>query len=296
MRDVLPGLQAGVSLQQACELMTQAFRAAGIDDPQADARILAAHALGLTRAQIISQGGRKLDQRETDAIAARATRRLAREPVSRILGAREFWGLDLAIDSSVLDPRPDTETVIEAALDWIATRHLKNEKLRILDIGVGSGALLLALLSELPAANGVATDKSFAALKLARSNARRLGFVERCAFVACNFTDALRGPFDLIVSNPPYIASGEIPGLAPEVRDHDPPIALDGGADGLAAYRAIASDALRLLAPRGRLVVELGQGQAENVSAIVCAAGLSIETPIHRDLGGVNRALCAAAP
>jgi release factor glutamine methyltransferase len=293
---MLPGLKAGVSLQQACELMTQAFRAAGIDNPQADARILAAHALGLTRAQVISQGGRKLDQRETDAIAARAARRLAREPVSRILGSREFWGLELTIDPSVLDPRPDTETVIEAALDWIATRHLKNEKLRILDIGVGSGALLLALLSELPTASGVATDKSIAALKLARGNAQRLGFAERCTFVACNFTDALRGPFDLIVSNPPYIASGEIPGLAPEVRDHDPLIALDGGADGLAVYRAIASDARRLLVPRGRLVVELGQGQAESVGAIVRSAGLSIETPIHRDLGGVNRALCAAAP
>jgi release factor glutamine methyltransferase len=296
MRDVLSGLKAGVSLQQACELMAQAFRAAGIDDPQADARILAAHALGLTRAQIISRGGRKLDQSESNVIAACAARRLVREPVSRILGTREFWGLELTIDSSVLDPRPDTETVVEAALDWIATRHLKNEKLRILDVGVGSGALLLALLSELPAAYGVATDKSTAALKLARGNARRLGFAERCTFVTCNFANALRGPFDLIVSNPPYISSGEIPGLAPEVRDHDPLIALDGGADGLTAYRAIASDALHLLAPRGRLVVELGQGQAESVSAIVRAAGLSIETPIQRDLGGVNRALCAAAP
>jgi release factor glutamine methyltransferase len=296
MRDVLPGLKAGVSLQQACELLTQAFRAAGIDDPQADARILAAHALHLTRAQIISQAERELDQREIDAIAARATRRLAREPVSRILGSREFWGLDLTIDPSVLDPRPDTETVVEAALDWIATRHLKNEKLRVLDIGVGSGALLLALLSELPAAQGVATDKSAAVLKLARGNAQRLGFADRCTFVACNFTDALRGPFDLIVSNPPYISSADIPALAPEVRNHDPLLALDGGEDGLAAYRAIASDALRLLAPRGRLVVELGQGQADSVSAIMHAAGLSIEAPIHRDLGGINRALCATTP
>jgi release factor glutamine methyltransferase len=175
--------------------------------------------------------------------------------VSRILGAREFWGLDLAIDSSVLDPRPDTETVVEVALDWIATRHLKNEKLRVLDIGVGSGALLLALLSELPAASGVATDKSIAALKLARGNAQRLGFAERCTFVACNFADALRGPFDLVVSNPPYISSTEISGLAPEVRDHDPLLALDGGEDGLTAYRAIASDAPRLVAPRGGVVV-----------------------------------------
>lgn len=293
---MLSGLKAGVSLQQACEVMTQAFRAAGIGEPQADARILAAHALRLTRAQIISQAERKLDQRELDALTARATRRLAREPVSRILGAREFWGLNLAIDPSVLDPRPDTETVVEAALDWIATRHLKNEKLRVLDIGVGSGALLLALLSELPAAIGVATDKSIDALKLARSNAQRLGFAERCTFVACNFTDALRGPFDLIVSNPPYISSAEIPALAPEVREHDPLLALDGGKDGLAAYRAIASDAPRLLVPRGRLVMELGQGQAENVSALVRAAGLSIETPIQRDLSGINRALCAVAP
>lgn len=293
---MLSGLKAGVSLQQACEVMTQAFRAAGIGEPQADARILAAHALRLTRAQIISHAERKLDQRELDALTARATRRLAREPVSRILGAREFWGLNLAIDPSVLDPRPDTETVVEAALDWIATRHLKNEKLRVLDIGVGSGALLIALLSELPAAIGVATDKSIDALKLARSNAQRLGFAERCTFVACNFTDALRGPFDLIVSNPPYISSAEIPALAPEVREHDPLLALDGGEDGLAAYRAIASDAPRLLVPRGRLVMELGQGQAESVSALVRAAGLSIETPIQRDLSGINRALCAVAP
>lgn len=295
MRDI-PGLAAGISLQQACETMTQAFRAAGIDEPQADARILAAHTLGLNRAQIISQAERIIDAQEAEAMSAHAVRRISREPVSRILGSREFWGLNLTIDSSVLDPRPDTETVVEAALDWIATRHLKSEKLRVLDIGTGSGALLFALLSELPASHGVATDKSVAALMLARSNARNLGFAERCTFIACNFADALRGPFDLVVSNPPYISSEEIRELAPEVRDHDPLIALDGGEDGLTAYRAIAADASRLLAPRGRLVVELGQGQADSVNAIVRSAGLTIETPIRRDLAGVNRALCATAP
>ena len=124
----------------------------------------------------------------------------------------------------------------------------------------------------------------------------RLGFADRCGFVACNFTDALRGPFDLVVANPPYISSAEIPMLAPEVRDHDPLIALDGGEDGLAAYRAIAADALRLMTPRGRLVVELGQGQAAPVGEIVRAGGLVIETPIRRDLAGINRALCATAP
>jgi release factor glutamine methyltransferase len=285
-----------MSLQRACELATLAFRTAGIEDAQADARILAADALRLSRAQVISQAERILDARDVDALSDRAARRLAREPVSRILGRREFWGLDLAIDRSVLDPRPDTETIVELALDWITMRHLKNEKLRVLDIGTGSGALLLALLSELCAATGVATDKSINALKLARSNAQRLGLGERSTFVACNLTDALHGPFDLVVSNPPYIACAEIPALAPEVRDHDPMLALDGGEDGLAAYRAIAGDALRLLSPRGRLVVELGQDQAASVSEILRAAGLMIETPVRRDLAGINRALCAIAP
>lgn len=289
----VPGLDAGIPLQRVCELMTQAFHAAGIEAPQADARILAADALGLTRAQLIAQADRALAAHEIEAVKARAARRLTREPVSRILGTREFWGLSLTIDPSVLDPRPDTETVVETALDWISSHHLKNEKLRVLDIGTGSGALLLALLSELPAARGVATDKSLAALTLARSNARRLGFADRCAFIACNFTDALRGPFDLVVSNPPYICSAEIAGLAPEVRDHDPRIALDGGMDGLAAYRVIADDALRILVPRGCLIMELGQGQSDNVSAIVRSAGLTIETPIRRDLAGITRALCA---
>ena len=292
----VPGLQTGISIQQACDVMTAAFRAGGIEDAQADARILVARTFGLNRAQLISQGDRTLGAREAETLAEQAARRLAREPVSRIFGRREFWGLDLAITPAVLDPRPDTETVIELALDWITTRHLKNEKLRVLDIGTGSGALLLALLSELPSATGVATDISVDALKVAEGNARLLDFGERAIFVACNFTDALRGPFDLVVSNPPYISSKEIPTLGPEVRDHDPRIALDGGEDGLAAYRAIADDALRLLTSRGRLVTELGQGQAEPVSAIMRAAGLTIETPIRRDLAGINRALCATAP
>jgi release factor glutamine methyltransferase len=289
------GLEAGMSLQAAYGMMAQAFRAAGIAEPQADARILAADALGLSRAQLVSQAERRLTPAEIEALAARAARRLAREPVSRILGAREFWGLRLAIDNAVLDPRPDTETVVETALDWITTRHLRNETLRVLDIGTGSGALLLALLSEIPAAFGVATDKSVAALLVARGNARCLGLADRCAFVACDFATPVRGPFDLVVSNPPYISTAAIATLAPEVRDHDPPLALDGGEDGLDAYRAITADALRLLAPRGRLVLELGQGQADAVSGLAVAAGLSVET-IRADLGGVSRALCAAAP
>lgn len=290
---IIAGLKAGVSLQQACEMMAQAFRSAGIEDAKADARILAAHALKLSRAQLISQGERKLEPREIDALAARAARRLKREPVSRIVGEREFWGLRFEINPSVLDPRPETETLVEATLDWMVTRHLRNEALRLLDIGTGSGALLLALLSELPAAIGVATDKNLDALNVARANAQRLGFAERCIFIAADYARALRGPFDLIVSNPPYIASGDIDQLAPEVRDYDPLLALDGGADGLDAYRAIVNDAPRLLAPRGRLIVELGHGQADVVAEIATRAGLSV-TALRADLAGISRALCAS--
>jgi release factor glutamine methyltransferase len=290
----VPGLKAGASIQQACELMARAFALVGIEDAKTDARVLAAHALKLTRAQLISQSDRALEPREIDALSMRAARRLKREPVSRILGQREFWGLRLAINSSVLDPRPETETVVETALDWATANQMRNEALRILDIGTGSGALSLALLSELPAATGVATDKSFAALTVARANAQRFGFADRCAFVVVDYTAALRGPFDLIVSNPPYIARDEIARLAPEVRDYDPVLALNGGVDGLDAYRAIVNDAPRLLAPRGRLIVELGKGQAQAVAAIAMKAGLSVAPP-HADLGGISRALCAFA-
>jgi release factor glutamine methyltransferase len=165
---VVPGLKAGLALSDACDLVARAFRERGIESPQADARILAAHALALTRAQLIAQADRELEPREIDAISARAARRLEREPVSRIVGTREFWGLTLEIDPAVLDPRPDTETVIEMALDWITTRGLRREKLRVLDIGTGSGALLLALLSELPEAFGVGTDISVEAQLTAR--------------------------------------------------------------------------------------------------------------------------------
>jgi release factor glutamine methyltransferase len=292
---IIAGLKAGASLQQACELMAQAFRAAGIEDAKADARILTAHALKLSRAQLISQGDRELEPREIDALSARAARRLKREPVSRIVGEREFWGLRLNINAFVLDPRPETETLVEAALDWMVTRHLRNEAVRVLDVGTGSGALLLALLSELPAAIGVATDKSFDALACARANAQRLGLAHRCMFAAGDYATALRGPFDLVVCNPPYIASGDITQLDPEVRDYDPRLALDGGADGLDAYRAIVNDAPRLLAPRGRLIVELGQGQADAVADIAERAGLSVAA-LRADLGGLSRALCASKP
>jgi release factor glutamine methyltransferase len=270
--------------------LVEQFRQAGIDSADADARLLMAHALGVDRAELIANGERVLNEPEMQTIDALAARRLRHEPVARIFGRKEFWSLSLAISPAVLVPRPETETVVEAALDALA--GLRREKLRILDIGAGSGALILALLSELPNATGTATDISEAALAVARGNAERNGLNARCTFLVCNIAAGLAGPFDLIVSNPPYVAHGEIASLAPEVRDYDPEIALDGGADGLDGYRAIAKEARRLLAPGGRLVVELGAGQEAAVRALFTNAGLMV-TGVRADLAGIARALSA---
>lgn len=289
---VIPGLKDGASVSEAVRMLAQSFRMAGIDSPEVDARALIGHALKLSRAQLASQSGRTLEAREVNAISALAARRLKREPVSRILGRKEFWSLPLQIGPDVLDPRPESETLVEAALDFAVRGGLRLEKLRVLDIGTGSGALLLALLKELPNAVGVGTDVSAAALAVARGNAERNKLAARCTFVACNIGDGVQGPFDLILSNPPYIPRGEIATLEPEVREYDPTVALDGGADGLDAYRAIAKEARRLLAPGGRLFVELGAGQEPAVAALFTQAGLTVNTA-RADLAGIPRSLGA---
>jgi release factor glutamine methyltransferase len=289
---VIPGLKDGASVSEAVRMMAQSFRLAGIEQPEVDARILIGHALHLGRAQLLSQSDRILEAREVAAVSALSARRLRREPVSRILGRREFWSLPFQISPDVLDPRPETETVVEAALDVIVRAGLRAERLRVLDIGTGSGALLLALLSELPNAIGTATDISPPALGIARGNAERNRLDTRATFVACNMADGVQGPFDLVVSNPPYIARAEIATLAPEVRDYDPAMALDGGADGLDAYRVIADDARRLLAPGGRLIVELGVGQERAVRMLFTKAGLNVGDA-RPDLAGIPRALGA---
>ncbi|HTV36784.1 MAG TPA: peptide chain release factor N(5)-glutamine methyltransferase [Xanthobacteraceae bacterium] len=271
-------------------LATQ-FRAAGLDTPELDARVLIGHALGVGHAELAAAPSRILSGDEAKAIAEMAQRRLAREPVARIIGWKEFWSLPLRIDAATLVPRPETETVVEAALAAIDALGRRSRPLRVADLGTGSGAILLALLAELPNAFGVGTDTSVPALSLARANARRLNF-PHAQFVACDLAAALRGNFDLIVSNPPYIASADIAALAPEVRDFDPPRALDGGRDGLDFYRAIAAMAAPLLAPNGAVVVELGAGQAEAVAALFAATGLAVLPP-RTDLNGVPRALTA---
>jgi release factor glutamine methyltransferase len=267
------------------------FRAGGIDAPELDARLLVGHALGLDHAALAAAGLRNLSAEEENAIAALGERRLAHEPVARIIGTKEFWSLTLRVDASTLVPRPETETVVEAALAAVDARGSRAGPLRLADLGTGSGAILLALLRELPNGFGIGTDICPRALALARDNAKRLGLT-RAAFVACDLAAALRGPFDIIVANPPYIASPDIAGLAPEVRLFDPQAALDGGTDGLDCYRAIAAAAPALLAADGVLVVELGAGQAELVATLFAAAGLA-PAMAQPDLNGVPRALVA---
>jgi release factor glutamine methyltransferase len=274
---------------QARRDLAAKFRAAGLDSPDLDARILVGHALGLDHAALAAAGPRILAARETDAIAALSRRRLGHEPVARIVGIKEFWSLELRVDAATLVPRPETETVVEAALAVIDARGARSHPLRIADLGTGSGAIILALLAELPNAVGVGTDLSVDALRLARANAQRLG-ATRATFVACDMAAALGGPFDVIVCNPPYIASGEVVALAPEVRDFDPRAALDGGPDGLDFYRRIGAAAPALLSPSGLVVVELGAGQAEAVAALFTAAGLA-PSPPRPDLNGMPRAL-----
>lgn len=285
-------LAAARTIATARHALADRFRQAGIDSAETDARLLMAHALGINRAELIANGERALTLEQTKSIDALAERRLKHEPVARIFGRKEFWSLSLQISPAVLVPRPETETVIEAALDALVRDARQMERLRILDIGTGSGALLLALLSELPNATGTGTDISTAALGVARGNAGRSDLGTRCAFVACDIAAGVRGPFDLIVSNPPYVVHGEIASLAPEVRDYDPALALDGGTDGLNGYRAIAAQARGLLAPGGMVIVELGMGQEEAVRALFTQAGLFVTAARH-DLAGIPRALSA---
>jgi release factor glutamine methyltransferase len=282
---------AGQTIEAARRALAARLRQHSIDSAELDARLLAGHALGLDLTGMITSAQRQLTSDESACLDDYARRRLAGEPVARILGHKEFWGLALQLSPATLVPRPDTETIVELAYRVICTSPRPDLPLRIADIGTGSGAILLALLSELSGAFGVGTDISVAALRTASSNAARLGFGQRTAFVACDYATALSGPFDLIVSNPPYIRSADIEGLAREVRDFDPLAALDGGVDGLDAYRRIAPEAARLLAPGGALVMEVGQGQSSDVRGFMAAVGLKLWGPPQTDLAGIQRAV-----
>lgn len=282
---------AGQSIETARRALTLRLRTKAVESAELETRILIGHVLGLDLTGMIAAASRLLTPDESNRLEDAIRRRLDGEPVARILGLKEFWGLPLQLSAATLVPRPDTETAVELALDVLDAAADPDRAWRIADIGTGSGAILLALLSELPVAYGIGTDISVAALRTARANARRLSLAPRAVFVACDYGSALSGPFDLIISNPPYIRAADIADLATEVRDHDPHRALDGGADGFDAYRAIAPEARRLLAPGGALVVEVGRGQSGQVQDLMMAAGLTPEGPARADLAGIPRAV-----
>ena len=271
-------------LQFLLDWAVSELRQIDIESPQLDARLLLQQATGLAREDLILDPGRQVEPAVAQIFRQFIQRRLGHEPVSRILGEREFYGRLFKVTPAVLDPRPDTETLIDFALPKIT------EGCRILDLGTGSGAIIVTLLAERRGTTGVAVDLSASALAVAAANAGALGVADRLAFFHGNWFEPLAGRFDLIVSNPPYIPAGDIQGLEADVRDFDPRLALAGGADGLDPYRAIAAAAADHLAAGGNIVVELGAGQADAVEAIFAAASYRL-TGRGVDLGGHVRCL-----
>lgn len=276
---------AGSSLRQALAEIAQLLQKAGIERARAEARLLAAHALGLSIEQIVADDGRLIGSTELDRLRTLATERARRRPMSQILGYREFYGRRFDVTPDVLTPRPDSETLIDAVLDHMADR---GAPLEVLELGVGTGCLLLTLLAELPQVRGAGVDLSAKALEVARGNAAALGLAGRCRLVQGDWTNAITGMFDVVISNPPYIPSADIAGLDPEVATHEPRLALDGGADGLSFYRRLAGDIARLLRPQGLLALEVGEGQARPVAALLTAAGIEVLEQ-RRDLAGIER-------
>ncbi len=282
-----PGETVGAFLCQA----GQVLRAAAIDSPRLEARLLLGHAMGATPEALLRDPGAPVPPEAAARFRAALTARLDAVPVAHILGTQGFWTLDLAVSPATLIPRPDSESLVEAALDAFPEA---GAKLRVLDLGTGTGCLLLAVLAEWPRAFGVGVDLVPGAAALAAGNAARNGLADRAAFLAGDWAASLSGRFDLILSNPPYIESAAIAGLMPEVARHEPRSALDGGADGLAAYRHLAAILPGLLAPGGAAVLELGAGQRQAVEALARGAGL-VPSACRTDLGGVERALVLRA-
>lgn len=268
----------------------QHLRAAAIESPRLEARLLLAHALGCRQEDLLRDPRATVPQAAADRFGALLRRRLDHAPVAHLLGCQEFWSMPFAVSPATLIPRADSETLVEAALDAFPDRASVR---RVLDLGTGTGCLLLAALTEFPAATGLGLDRVPEAAALARGNAARLGLAGRADFAVGDWAASLNGRFDLVLGNPPYIESGSIPALMPAVARHEPASALDGGPDGLTAYRAIAAALPGLLAPGGRAVLELGQGQQAAVAAIAVGRGLRVLT-CRADLGGIPRALVLA--
>lgn len=260
------------------------LKAAGVDSPVLDARLLLEAGAGVSRLEIVTDPRRELTADQVAAVESLVRRREAREPIAHIVGRRHFWKLELTVTPDVLVPRPETEFVVEAALSALAPKG----ETRVLDLGVGSGAILLSVLSERPEATGLGIDRSEAALAIAQRNAEDLGLQSRTQFRLGDWANELDERFDLVLSNPPYIASRDIETLQPEVARFEPRLALDGGHDGLDAYRAIIQALPRLLTENGAFALEVGFDQAEAVTEMAHAAGLSTSPP-WMDLAGIPR-------
>lgn len=277
-----------LSVGEALNEARARLRDAGSGTAALDARVLAAHAFGMSAGELILHEAKPVPPRAFARFSDAVARRARAEPVAYITGVREFWSLDFAVGPGCLIPRPDSEAIVAAVLDALGTRK---GALRILDLGTGSGCLLLALLNELPRAQGVGLDIEWSAVRTARANALRLGLAGRTAFVLGDWAAAIAGPFDVIVANPPYIPSAEIAALPPDVRDYEPGAALDGGVDGLEAVRAVLVRVGELLAPEGLAAIELGPGQAPAVERMGrITAGLRRRRAVE-DLAGRTRGI-----
>ncbi len=275
------------SLVQAWTRARRRLEAAGVDGPVIDARLLLEAAAGASRTDILTDPHRKLSDEQLQTLEAYIERRVAREPVSHILGRKGFWTIELKVTPDVLTPRPDSETLVGAVLKALP----EDQSADVLDLGVGSGAILLAILSERPLAHGVGVDISLAALEVARENATLLKLEDRAAFLHAEWTQGQPDEaFDFVVSNPPYIPTGDIAGLEPEVAQREPHLALDGGSDGLDAYRALAPQVLRVLKPGGRFALEIGHDQGPPVRTLMEQAGAE-QVTVLGDLGGRDRAV-----
>ena len=276
---------AAASRAEALGAAASALRAAGIDAPRRDARVLMQHALGLAPEALLADDRVPLGKGEARRLAALVRRRAAREPIAYLTGTREFWSLDFAVDRSSLVPRPESETLVEAVL---AQARCLPARPRVLDLGTGTGCLLVALLSEIPDAVGIGIDVSAAAVSLAQANARSHGLGRRASFAVADWGAPLAARFDIVVSNPPYVAARELASLAPEIALHEPRTALAGGDDGYENYRRLAPQVARLLAPKGLAAIELGAGMADEVGSLFTAVGL-VEIGRRCDLSGIER-------
>lgn len=284
----MTALAAG-TLGDAVEAAAGRLRAAGVATARLDARLLAAHVVGIASAAVPFESARALDDAAGARLEALVDRRLAGEPVAKIVGEREFWSLPFRTTCDTLDPRPDSETLIEAALAAFPEREAP---IRILDLGTGTGCLLLAFLSERTAAKGLGIDRSPAALDVARENAARLGLADRATFRVGDWCAGLDGLYDCILANPPYIQSREINHLTPDVARYEPRMALDGGEDGLDAYRALIPGLANRLAGEGTALLEVGEGQSGDVCDVLAQAGL-VTGPVLKDLAGKARVVSA---